>query len=130
MTSPASGPRLDVVRPLLKTIAAIVALVSVSSANELADVHAGAKAMSCCAKAHRSCAGLRTPDQCCKHMHPAPAHETFATAAGTRAVPAAVMATLPSTSQRVSFQPSILVRLIHSKRPHDPPHLHTFSLLI
>ena len=26
--------------------------------------------------------------------------------------------------------PSILVRLIHSKRPHDPPHLHTFSLLI
>ena len=130
MTSPSIGARIGVVRPLVKTIATIVVLIGISSANDLADVRGGAKAMSCCAKARRSCAGLRTPDQCCKKMHPAPAHETFATAAGQRAVPVAMVAALPSTSYLRSFPSSIPVRLTGVKRPHDPPHLHTFSLLV
>jgi hypothetical protein len=118
------------VRSSSKTVAVVVTLIGISSGSAFVDVGAGAKAMACCAKARRSCAGLRTPDQCCKRMHPAPADPLAGTVTAKRIVPIAVAATLSATPDLGWFDPFIPYRHTDSKRPHDPPHLHTFSLLI
>jgi hypothetical protein len=115
----------------LKTLPAFAALIAVSSsAILLVDLRAGVSAMACCTKTHYHCAGLKTPDDCCKTMRHAPAHPVPSTAAGKSAEPRAMAATLLSTSQPATFSLSPSRQSADSKRPHDPPHLHTFALLI
>jgi hypothetical protein len=109
----------------------ITALVAVACAvGELSDLRVAAAAMACCAKTDYSCAGLRTPDECCQTMGHAPAHPVAATLAGQSTQPGAMVATLPPASQLLPVTLSTSLRLPESKRPHDPPHLHTFSLLV
>ena len=104
----------------------VVASVAVSS---FADLRAAATAMDCCLKTDYACAGLSAPDDCCKRM----GHTGEASAPGT-------LVTAPSVGPAVqAISPEVVPGLDLSsrdpfdavfKRPHDPPHLHTFSLLI
>jgi hypothetical protein len=118
-------PRRTHLRVIVKTVV-VVASIAVSS---FADLKAAATAMDCCLKTNYACAGLSAPDDCCQQM----GHTREATAAGTLVtVPAVGPALQPSALEvvpdvKVSFRNPVDGAFT---RPHDPPHLHTFSLLI
>jgi hypothetical protein len=107
----------------LLTVVAIIGAVGL-------DVAADFSAMSCCAATNYACKGMRTPDDCCRAMHHlAPRPSTSATAIHVVHAPATTPLittyTLPTTAtvaSRLEARPL--------KRPHDPPHLHTFVPLI
>jgi hypothetical protein len=86
-----------------------------------------ARAMACCA--HRQdCGGdLRAPDTCCERMgHGAPAKTgtTVQSAHAVALVPMALAVPAPIVEPApISHRPDFI-------RPHDPPHLHPFALLI
>lgn len=97
----------------------------------MADLRSAAEAMDCCAKTSYECAGFRTPDDCCNQMHQGTSGTVPSTVAAapnpldasmTAAPDAAV--SLPTRIRRVEAAALDFIR------PHDPPHLHTFSLLI
>jgi hypothetical protein len=100
------------------------------AANRLADLRSSATAMACCLKANNQCAGLSAPDDCCKRM----GHTASATVAGTlpTAQPVGVpaIAIAPLSTFDASFGPASTNSDFAFKRPHDPPHLHPYSLLI
>jgi hypothetical protein len=119
-----------VARRLPKTVALLLLLPLASAAHDLAAMGASARAHACCAKTRYACAGLRSADDCCKRMGqavpPAPATKTDAQALDA-----------DTTGIIVRVQPQFLAdasghRSANDsfKRPHDPPHLHTFTLLI
>ena len=116
----------------LTAVLAFVVATSVAAAAS-ADLRAAMTAMACCVKADYRCAIVGGPDDCCQHMgHTAqgatlapPSHTT------TNVVGPVLVATLA----RLDHSPSLnwhdtLASASALKRPHDPPHLHTFSLLI
>jgi hypothetical protein len=111
-------------------LARVLLVVTALATGSAADLRSSTAAMACCAKTHHRCAGLSSPDDCCKRM----GHATTASLAGTLSavqplvvpvsgvidwLPANVMPAQTSTHPDFSFT-----------RPHDPPHLHPFSLLI
>jgi len=106
-----------------------VLLGTLVAANGSVDAWASATAMACCAKANYTCAGLRAPDDCCKRA----GHTVGPTAPGTIAsthLPVVESGVNPAfffeiLSDSTQAPPSGAV-----KRPHDPPHLHAFNLLI
>ena len=105
-------------------------IVTSLATGSIADLRSSTAAMACCAKTHNQCAGLSAPDDCCKRM----GHATAGSLAGT--VSAAHPLVLPATGV-VAWLPANLTTAQGSsnldvafKRPHDPPHLHSFSLLI
>ena len=111
-------------------LARLSLIVTSLATGSLADLRSSTTAMACCAKTHNTCAGLRTPDDCCKRM----GHATADSLAGTLSsaqplvVPATVVvAWLPPNLTTVQSSSNVDVAF---KRPHDPPHLHPFSLLI
>jgi hypothetical protein len=116
-------------RSRLRVIAGTMLVVASVAVSSLADLRAAATAMDCCLKTRYACAGLSAPDDCCKRM----GHTREASAAGT-------LVTAPSVGPAVhAIGPDVLPDLdLPSRdpvdavftRPHDPPHLHTFSLLI
>jgi hypothetical protein len=86
-----------------------------------------ARAMACCTHRHDCGGDLRAPDKCCEHMgHAAPAKTGTTVQIGQSAVlaPVALLSPIPT----VELTP--LVDRFGFTRPHDPPHLHTFALLI
>ena len=107
----------------------VLFVVSSMAATAFADLHSALTAMACCAKTNYQCAGLSRPDDCCQRMgHAAGPTVGTLSSASPLVVPAAVIIpgfivapALPSGSP--SQGPAF-------KRPHDPPHLHPFSLLI
>ena len=104
----------------------VVAAMVVSS---FADLRAAAAAMACGLKTNYACAGLSAPDDCCKHM----GHTSEASAAGTLLTPLAVGPAVQPIAREVVPEvdlPSGDPVDGAFTRPHDPPHLHTFSLLI
>jgi hypothetical protein len=105
-------------------------VVTSVAASSLADLRSSATANACCVKANYQCAGLSEPDDCCKRM----GHTAAAGVAGTLSaaqplvLPATIVATflpIDVRAARDSSRPDCAF-----KRPHDPPHLHPFSLLI
>ena len=111
-------------------LARMLLIVTSVATGSLADLRSSTTAMACCAKTHNQCAGLRAPDVCCKRM----GHTTAGSRAGTLSaaqplvLPATgVVASLPANLTPAQGSSNIDVGL---KRPHDPPHLHSFSLLI
>src|SRR3954451_7475882 len=112
----------------LRVIARTMVVVASIVVSSFADLRAAAAAMDCCLKTNYACAGLSAPDDCCKHM----GHTREATAAGT-------LVSVPAVGPALqSFAPEVVPDVDVSsrdgadgvfKRPHDPPHLHTFSLL-
>ena len=74
----------EFIRPAVAALSVVclAALIAVSSAaNDLSDLRGAVEAMACCAKTDYQCAGVNTPDDCCAHMHHAPAQPVPATAA-------------------------------------------------
>jgi hypothetical protein len=120
-----------VVTDRVRTIIALAILVGVGfGADEMSSMTSAAGAMACCAKTDYSCAGLSAPDTCCRRMHHAASHSTPSTAAATQGI--------DGTPAIVALPPAIVARStsawellrVEFTRPHDPPHLHTYSLLI
>jgi len=108
----------------------LLLILSVATAN-VAEWASSSKAMACCAKTHNRCAGLKSPDDCCKGMGHSIASATVAT------VKALKVSAAPDLAARVAppetaFDQATGARAAREniKRPHDPPHLHTFPLLI
>jgi hypothetical protein len=105
-------------------------LLVAAAANDLAAMRASARAHACCAKTRHACAGLKSPDDCCKRMGhtavPAPA-----TARSIDVVDAlAIVSIVDHNTLVTTAHPFAEVPVDSFKHPHDPPHLHTFSLLI
>jgi hypothetical protein len=106
----------------------VLLVASAVATNAFADLRASLAAMSCCAKTNYKCAGLSAPDDCCQHM----GHGAQGAAAGTISnalllQPAVTVVLRPhadTTSTRQPLDASTFTR------PHDPPHLHSYSLLI
>ena len=85
--------------------------------------------MACCKAGHRTCGQMTSASDCCKSRQ-----QTAPTVAVAKQIDIAVAIALPAsvpavfgvvTESRLSAPVRETV-----KRPHDPPHLHTFSLLI
>jgi hypothetical protein len=95
-----------------------------------ADLQASATAMACCARTDYTCASLSGPDDCCQHM----GHGAPTVVAGTSANFRLVQSTAAVVSPGLIDATLSLVRSRDAvpafKRPHDPPHLHAYSLLI
>jgi hypothetical protein len=110
---------------------AVLLLAVVLAGSGLDAFRASMKAMACCAKTDYSCAGLSTPDDCCRRMgHTSPASPSFVLNARDEA-PLATVAIMPVVSTVLIAPPArhAFVGLTF-KRPHDPPHLHPVPLLI
>jgi hypothetical protein len=116
-------------RSRLRVIAGTMMVVASVAVSSFADLRAAATAMDCCLKTAYACGGFSAPDDCCKRM----GHTREATAAGTLvtalSVGPAVQAIGPEIVPALDLPSRDLVDAVF-KRPHDPPHLHTFSLLI
>ena len=109
--------------------ACALALPIAWTSGDLAAFGASTTAMACCASTDYSCAGMRTPDDCCKtiqHGHGALPSSTVAGERGSVAPPAMTPPVLIAVTTIASA--AAIARTI--TRPHDPPHLHTFTLLI
>jgi hypothetical protein len=93
-----------------------------------------ADAHRCCASTNGDCAQLNTPDDCCQTQQQAASHGYTSLAPNTRLQFVAGMdVTAPVEHARNLVQPPHVVELSPLdafKRPHDPPHLHSFPLLI
>jgi hypothetical protein len=106
-------------------------LLPIVAGNGIVSVVEAALATSCCAATDYRCAGLRSPHDCCKHMgHTVGASTTGTIERGTHALPSA---TAVAVVQPANAPASVSRRPVASRtaaRLHDPPHLHTFALLI
>ena len=90
---------------------------------------AAAEEMACCKAGHLTCGKMTSASDCCKsQQRAAPTiavakHPDLAVVLALPASAPAPFAFVP-TCRRSAPAAGLL------KRPHDPPHLHTFSLLI
>jgi hypothetical protein len=118
----------DRTRRLIVTVALIAAGLSTSVLAELRDA---IFVMECCTKAKFECAGVGTPDDCCRRMHhtSAPASPSIVSPAVGVYDAAIVMPAVQPVSW-CALAGATLPSLSEFKRPHDPPHLHPFSLLV
>ena len=114
-------------RTLIGSLTLFVA--SSVAATAFADLHSALTAMACCAKTNYQCAGLSRPDDCCQRMgHAAGPTVGTLSSASPLVVPAAVIIPGFIVAPASLFGPPSTGPAF--KRPHDPPHLHPFSLLI
>lgn len=109
----------------------VLLIVASMAASPVADLLASAAAMACCAKTDYSCAGISGPDDCCQHM----GHTAHGVAPGTcssaRSADTPTAAIVPAFSTDAAAPASTPFNSVSPfTRPHDPPHLHSYSLLI
>jgi hypothetical protein len=87
--------------------------------------------MACCAKTDYSCAGMQAPDDCCRNMGHASAHQVPGTVSNQHPLPTPPAITVNVGAGMLApiarVAPAVGLAFI---RPHDPPHLHSFALLI
>jgi hypothetical protein len=108
----------------------VLALASSVAASSFADLQAWSAAMGCCANTHYACTGTSSPDHRCRRMNHTPprAAAGMLSSAMLRSAPIALIsrpfAIALDTRTGVLRLPEPL------PRPHDPPHRHTYSLLI
>ena len=108
-----------------------VLLVVLSLAvSPLAALRDSAAAMACCAKTDYTCAGLSAPDDCCQHMGHAAHGVTPGTVSSARDLLVPFIAIVPSFAAEPAAACDPLRTVSTFTRPHDPPHLHSYSLLI
>lgn len=88
--------------------------------------------MACCASGHHQCTKTRSADDCCKQMRDTDTSALLATTAVPLVkVPVVhgVITVLSVPSANVIV--TVTMPAAHDfKRPHDPPHLHRFALLV
>jgi hypothetical protein len=117
-------------------VALICALLVPSAvvADDLIRAVLSGRAMTCCASMEGDCAGVRTPDSCCQTRKQAAGPGLTTTAPSVRDnvlpciavdLPPIVFSSIDDQTPRVDSGGRDLF-----KRPHDPPHLHVFHLLI
>jgi hypothetical protein len=88
--------------------------------------------MKCCAAMHHECGKSANPNDCCKQMRGAGASAAVSTAA----VPSIKVPVVHGVIERIAaaaasvIAPSMTPSSLEFTRPHDPPHLHPFALLI
>jgi hypothetical protein len=96
----------------------------------LAALRDSAAAMACCAKTDYACAGLSSPDDCCQHMDHAAHGVTPGTVSAARELLIPISAIVQSFATDTAAASDPLDTVSIFTRPHDPPHLHSYSLLI
>jgi hypothetical protein len=106
----------------------LIVAIAVVAWSECAGLQARVSARACCAAKHR-CAGSAQADTCCKRMGGISSRSTLATGT-TRAPVLAVHLLAVQLPFSESMASSHVVAVAAFTRPHDPPHLHTFSLRI
>lgn len=116
------------VRRAIAAIAISAMCVSVPSVCAVGPEAAVAEQMACCKARHHVCHKQGSAGGCCKKVgaaSPSPVATAthFVAIAAPRAVPAIYVQDLTPSVGSPLAAPSI-------KRPHDPPHLHPFALLI
>ena len=115
--------RRDTVRLAFAALVGLTIMVA-----DVASARASITAMACCAKTKGDCAGVKTPDDCCRGMGHVDAGPTSNTPQRQPTLNApSLHAVLSPISDATGSTPVISVAF---KRPHDPPYLHTFDLLI
>ena len=98
---------------------------------DAASARASITAMACCAKTKGDCAGVKTPDDCCRGMGHVVSGPTGSTPQRQATLDSpSLHALLVSTIIDAGVGCTPVVVSVDFKRPHDPPHLHTFALLI
>lgn len=105
---------------------------SAAVADDLIRFSLSAGAMACCARV-KDCASLQAPDACCQTREQAPGQGFDSTLAGPRTtLSSPAIAVMPQwTADAFEWhQAGEWTAADSFKRPHDPPHLHPFSLLI
>jgi hypothetical protein len=97
----------------------------------MAGLRDSAAAMACCAKTDYTCAGMSGPDDCCQHMGHAAHGVTPGTVSSARGLFITTVAIDSSFDASIAAHVSNLLGAVSAfTRPHDPPHLHSYSLLI
>jgi hypothetical protein len=118
-------------RPGRAWITAVVLFVGGSvAASAFTDVLAAATALACCQKMNYECVGVSTPDDCCQHMGHAAISSVANIVAKAQPPGLAMIAVIPALGAHTVSPPFETHTGLAFKRPHDPPHLHPFSLLI
>jgi hypothetical protein len=119
-------------RAVALACALIVPLTGIG--NELVHLSLSAEAQRCCASTNGECAGLSSPDECCQVPDQVAGHGDAAVTPDPRS---RVAPEQPIIGPPVIFRhaaPAAEAVWQDSrdrlKRPHDPPHLHPFPLLI
>jgi hypothetical protein len=116
---------------LISAVCALLVPVA-AIADDLLRFSLSYRAEACCAETNGDCAGLSTPDTCCQTRQQAGQGLTT-TAPGLRAglAPPAIDSDSPLATAIIgAARVAIPLSVGFFKRPHDPPHLHIFSLLI
>jgi len=85
--------------------------------------------MACCRDGHTVCGDMMSPSGCCQSRDRGPDRVTPATPSEHVPLPGPVTSVEWPVS-RTGAGRVIATLHVSLKRPHDPPHLHTFSLLI
>jgi hypothetical protein len=116
----------------LRRRVAVAGLVAAAiSICDVAAVTASVRVMACCAKKHGDCAGVKTPDDCCRSKgHVATVSAGTLPPNSTLTDTALVLDVLPDP---ICLSPIAWANVLGEaafKRPHDPPHLHPVALLI
>ena len=111
--------------PVLVAAALLVGNVAVCAGGS----GVGTQEMACCKAGHRTCGQMTSASDCCKSRQ-----QTAPTVAVAKQPDMAVSIGLPAavpTLFAFVLSPSVpLSSAAALKRPHDPPHLHTYTLLI
>jgi hypothetical protein len=116
----------------LIAVACVLLIPSAAVAGELAAMAASSRAMACCEAMKHGCAGIKSPDDCCQLPQASIVVVSPLNTPGVRATASATPVAVLS-SQRgdiVAMASTIETIDVQFKRPHDPPHLHLFHLLI
>lgn len=119
-----------VIGSLLATLLA-VAVATAAWADCAGETNANAQ-MKCCKNGHHQCTKTANADDCCKQMRDAGPSALLATTAVSLVKVPVIHGVITLLSAPVI---SVIAAVTTSapldfKRPHDPPHLHPFALLI
>ena len=110
----------------------LISIVMVAAAlSDAAVLRASMNAMACCASMHNKCAGIRTPDDCCRSMGQSAGDSVSNVPSARSHEIGLTVAVVPEIAESITTWRSSLPFPDHAfKRPHDPPHLHPVPLLI
>jgi hypothetical protein len=119
------GPRVGNLRKSVVVLLAVLA-----GCSELVAAQFSIGAMACCVRSHHECAGLRTPDDCCRTMGRGIGASTSTAPSARESDIGLTLAVIPVPAVSAAAGALRLLPDPTFKRPHDPPHLHPVALLI
>jgi hypothetical protein len=108
----------------------VLFVIAAAAVSPLADLHASSAAMACCAQMDYSCTGMSAPDDCCQRMTHAPARAAAGTLSTAIQLVAPAGVLVPSFIADIGPRAGCCPRAELLPRPHEPPHLHSYVLLI